>query len=100
MSNKSTQQKHATTTGNHPKELVKLIQQMSRRHHTLDVFSDFVELSAVSISNAIDKTQFEARERRYLEIVAKYTLEEVQTFPKMLAELVMSFEDETGRAQN
>jgi hypothetical protein len=96
MSNNSAQRKHETTAGNHPKELVKLIQQMSHRHHTLDVFSDFVELSALSISNAIDKTQFEARERRYLEIIAKYTPEEVQAFPKMLAELVMSFEDETA----
>src|SRR5471032_2979351 len=96
MSNNSAQRKHETTAGNHPKELVKLIQQMSHRHHTLDVFSDFVELSALSISNAIDKTQFEARERRYPEIIAKYTPEEVQAFPKMLAELVMSFEDETA----
>src|SRR5471032_718428 len=96
MLNKSAQRHHETTAGNHPKELVKLIQQMNHRHHTLDVFSDFVELSALSISNAIDKTQFEARERRYLEIIAKYTPEEVQAFPKMLAELVMSFEDQTA----
>jgi hypothetical protein len=96
MSNNSAQRKHETTAGNHPKELVKLIQQMSHRHHTLDVFSDFVELSALSISNAIDKRQFEARERRYFEIIAKYTPEEVQAFPRMLAELVLSFEDETA----
>src|SRR5476649_1763772 len=96
MSNNSAQRKHETTASNHPKELVKLIQQMSHRHHTLDVFSDFVELSALSISNAIDRRQFEARERRYFEIIAKYTREEVQVFPRMLAELVLSFEDETA----
>jgi hypothetical protein len=74
--------------GAHCKELASLLRDNARRHRLHEVFSDFCELGALSISNAIDKTQFDAREARYLQIVGRYETEEVHRFPRMLAVLV------------
>jgi len=78
----------------HQKELVKLINGISYRHSHWQVFSDFVEMGAISFSNAIDTAQRAAREARYMEIVKRYKPEEVQSFPHMLAELTMALEEE------
>jgi hypothetical protein len=92
MSRKSAERKHDATADDHQRELVKLIRSFSHGHHLHSVFSDFVELSALAISNSVDRTQFEAREKRYLDIVGKYTKDEVQRFPQMLGLLTLSFE--------
>jgi hypothetical protein len=78
----------------HQKELLKLITGMAGRHGAWQVFADFVEMGAISISNAVDLTQRETRETRYLEIVKRYRADEIAKFPQMLAELVMALEDE------
>ncbi|MFM0411304.1 N-6 DNA methylase [Paraburkholderia dipogonis] len=92
MSKKCAQRKHDLTADSAQKELVKLIQSFSHSHRLHTVFSDFVELSALAISNSVDRAQFETREKRYLEIVRKYEREEVERFPQMLGLLVESFE--------
>lgn len=92
MSRNSAQRKHDLTADSAQKELVKLIQSFSYGHHLHTVFSDFVEMSALAISNSVDRAQFEAREKRYLDIVGKYKREEVERFPQMLGLLVESFE--------
>lgn len=92
MSKNSAQRKHDLTADSCQKELVKLIQSFSYGHHLHTVFSDFVELSALAISNSVDRAQFDAREKRYLDIVGKYKREEVAKFPQMLGLLVESFE--------
>lgn len=74
--------------GSHCKELSSLLRDNSHRHRLHSVFSDFCELAALSISNAVDRTQYDAREARYLQIVGTYSPEEVQRFPRMLAVLV------------
>lgn len=76
----------------HRKSLIKLIEANGYKHSHWHVFSDFVELAAISISNAVDLTRREAREARYLEIVSKYEREEVERFPRMLGELVAELE--------
>ena len=53
----------------HRKEIVKSIVNLSQRHSRHQVFRDWVEMSAISIANAVDKAQFEQREARYLDIV-------------------------------
>jgi hypothetical protein len=80
-----------------PRELEKLtrmIEELGDRHDTHRVFNDFCEMAAISISNAVDRAQREAREARYMEIIGYYKRrpEDVQLFPKMLAELVMALE--------
>jgi type I restriction-modification system DNA methylase subunit len=76
----------------HKKNLVKLIVQASYRHGTWKVFSDFVELSALTISNSVDKMQFKVRETRYLDIISSYDSKEKELFPNMFAELVQALE--------
>ncbi|WP_413705620.1 N-6 DNA methylase [Ralstonia sp. Ralssp110] len=71
---------------------MKLIEQCARRHRRHEVFRDFCELAALSISNRVDLLQYEAREARYLEIVKHYEREEAECFPRMLGCLVGSLE--------
>lgn len=73
--------------------MVKLIQQLSYRHSTSKVFADFVEMSALAFSNAVDKSQFDEREKRYLDIVGRYQKEEVYEFPKLLGMLTNHLEE-------
>lgn len=83
------------------RQLVRRIEQLAHRHSPWNVFSDFVELSAISISNAVDLVHAEQREARYMEIVKRYTSEELAAFPEMLAALVdaleCGFDDVLGR---
>ncbi|MGF6649599.1 hypothetical protein OKW34_000161 [Paraburkholderia youngii] len=92
MSRKSAERKHEQTGDAHQKNLVALIKRFSYGHHTHTVFSDFLEMCALSISNSVDLKQFEPREKRYLEIIGKYSPTEQALFPQMLGELTLSFE--------
>ncbi|WP_259015517.1 N-6 DNA methylase [Emticicia fluvialis] len=74
-------------------DMVKLIRQLSYRHRTHKVFSDFVEMSAIALSNATDKAHFEPREDRYLEIVKNYNQEELNEFSNLLGLLVNHLEE-------
>lgn len=61
----------------------KLLRANAHRHRAYSVFCDFCELSAIAISNAVDRLNFDVREARYLEIVGKYEREEVSRFQQM-----------------
>lgn len=74
------------------KELVALIKGMAPRWGFRDVFTDFIELSSLSISNVVDKAQLDAREARYLQIAKKYPREDMERFPRMLACLTLAME--------
>lgn len=92
MSKKRVTAGHPVSGDVHQQALVDLIQNFPAAHRTYSVFSDFVELSALSISNSVDRQQFVVREKRYLDIVQKYSKDEIERFPRMFAELVLSFE--------
>lgn len=74
------------------KPLVGLIEQAARRHSTWQVFSDFLEMSAISISNPVDPVHWEEREKHYMDIIKRYSRKELDLFPQMLAELVEALE--------
>lgn len=76
----------------HRKVIVKMIEDLSRRHNRHQVFRDFVLMIATAMSNAVDLRNRESREAMYMEAVRRYTPEELQAFPKMSAELVMAME--------
>ena len=78
----------------HAAKLKKLIEETSRRHNTWQVFQDFVAMSAISIRNAVDFRDRDAYEEQYLAIVKRYDREEIEIFPKMLAELTLALEDD------
>lgn len=75
-------------TGSHAKDMGDLLRQNARRHRLDRVFSDFCELSALSLSNAVDPIHREEREERYMRIIADYEPEEIHRFPQVLALLV------------
>ena len=56
------------------KEMKKTIHGISSRHGTWKVFSDFITMAAVSISNSVDKENYDTREELYMSIVKKYKL--------------------------
>ena len=76
----------------HRQTIVKLFRSFAYRHDTYKLFTDFCELAALSLANAVDLSQREGREARYLEIVRGYTREEVELFPRVLAEVTLGLE--------
>jgi len=67
------------------KEFLQTFRRLTYHHQSWRVWSDFVEMAACAISNRVDMTRYEAREKRYLEIVRAYEREEVEEFPRLLA---------------
>jgi hypothetical protein len=76
------------------KELLKLFGSLAYRHSAWQVFVDFAEAAAISLSNAVDWPQRDAREERYMAIVKRYKPDELAAFPKMLGEVVLALEEE------
>ena len=79
-------------------KLTKLITDLAYKYGVHDIFSDFVEMAAISISNAVDKQQFGVREERYMRIVKRYTKDEARQFSMMLGALVDEMENTGGQA--
>lgn len=82
------------TYDDHKKAFVKLIAQAAYRHDTYRVFSDFVEMAAISIANRLHRD--ESREQRYMQIVSDYEPAEAALFPKMLGHIAMALDCEFG----
>ncbi|PZQ63315.1 MAG: hypothetical protein DI563_28035 [Variovorax paradoxus] len=60
----------------HAKALADLLHSNSRRHRLHQVFSDFCEMAAISMSNVVDQAHREKRERRYMTMIGRYDREE------------------------
>lgn len=92
--------KRISATSEHRKNFVKLIDKLAYRHNRWNMFNDFLEISAVAFNNAdiyhlaTDRKTWEEREERAKKTISKYTHEEQQIFPKLLAELTLQFEDD------
>ena len=70
----------------HRINIIKLIDEVGRRHDRRTVFRDFVTMSAVALCNA-DLRQAPAREELYMQTVRKYSREEAAHIAHMFAEL-------------
>jgi type I restriction-modification system DNA methylase subunit len=79
-------------TNNSINNIIKLIQKLGYRHQTWQVFSDFLELCALSISNSVDWPRKEEREKRYLDTISRYDSKEQAIFPELYGELVLALE--------
>lgn len=78
----------------HQKELLRLLGSLAYRHSNWQVFADFAEAAAISLSNAVDWRQRDKREERYMQLIKRYERDELAKFPQMLAELTLALEDE------
>lgn len=65
---------------NYNDEIIKKINQMSGKYSTYELFSDWIEMHALSIANTIKSDIWNYREEQYLKIVHKYTRDELKNF--------------------
>lgn len=65
---------------NYNDEIIKKINQMSGKYSTYELFSDWIEMHALSIANTIKSDIWNYREEQYLKIVHKYTQDELKNF--------------------
>ena len=79
--------------GQHQKELAKILREVAERHTLWQVFSDFLAMAALSISNSMDKRQFDQREAEYMQIVGRYSKAEANLIAHGLAHVVMGLEE-------
>lgn len=77
------------------REFIKDFNSLSVSHNAWTVWQDFVDMSAYSLVNTVDKRDevWKKREAAYLEIVKKYSHEELDTIVKLFATTVMALED-------
>ena len=76
------------------KEFIKTVNAIARRYTPEHVFTDFVTMAAMSISNAVDFKQ--EREKKYLDLSRKYEPDELARFPELLAIATEGFESQFG----
>ncbi|PHV10033.1 N-6 DNA methylase [Chitinimonas sp. BJB300] len=84
--------RNGVTGSEHKQAFAKLVEQNAQKHSKQEVFSDFCEMSAISISNAVDRTRRDEREARYLDIAKRYNTDELNRFAEMLAHVVLELE--------
>lgn len=84
------------------KAVMSLLRDNARRRHLYEVFSDFIEMVALTLSNGCDLAQYDKREARYMEIVKRYEADEIDRMAKAMGALVAAielvrFDDVLGR---
>lgn len=75
----------------HQKEIVRLIRQVAHTRGIDRVWSDWVEICAIALARA-DLAQREAREQRYLQVIAQYERAELDLLVRAFSHLVMAYE--------
>lgn len=75
------------------KEFLRVFKQLTYRHRAWDIWRDFIVMFACSLSNPVDKSHYDKREKRYLKIIKKYSKQEQKLFPELVAQTVLALED-------
>ena len=68
--------KNDNKTLDYKKEFLKTFKSLTYSHQSWNIWNDFVTMLACSISNSVDKTHYDEREKLYLSIIEKYNKEE------------------------
>lgn len=77
---------------NNFKKLMQLLKALGIRHGISKVFSDFIQICAISISNSVDNIHKDSREKEYLQTVSSYSKEELNSLVEGFTCLVMILE--------
>lgn len=89
--------KRVSKTDMRQTDLQKTILSMSGRYTAYEIFMDWIQCSAIAVQNSLcqihDKL-WQSREEDYRRIINKYSKEEREKFPVMLAWLVEELEDD------
>lgn len=75
-------------------EIIKSMQKMSGKYSVYGIFSDWVQMLSLAISNSIDLIHREERERQYLDIAKKYTPDEMKEICDLTGMLTSAAEQE------
>lgn len=70
------------------KEIIKILRGMTGKWGLYSLWRDFLVLAACTISNSVDKNQWQKREDMYMQTIKKYEKEEANKFAEMLALVV------------
>jgi type I restriction-modification system DNA methylase subunit len=76
----------------HKKEMIKYFMELSSRHNLWTVYSDFLEVAAISIRNSVDFSCKDKSEENYKKIMGNYNDKEKAIFPKIFGELSKALE--------
>lgn len=74
------------------KEFAKLFDTVCQRHNRWTVFSDFVHMAAICISNTVDREHAEEREKAYMRMAGTYDKKELLCFSQMLGEITLGLD--------
>lgn len=74
-------------------DFLKIFKQLTNRHGTWSIWSDAICMFAYSISNAVDKSNYDKREAQYMNIIKKYNKKERDLFQELLSIIVMALEE-------
>lgn len=74
------------------KEILRLFDEACYGQSRWQTWADFIMMAAISISNAVDKSNAEPREKTYMSIASKYKPRALDNFAKMFAAIVESME--------
>ena len=66
------------------KEFCCLIDRYAYRYSRWQIWNDFLYLSAAALANVFPIPEREEREKQYLSVIGRYTVEEQKIFPEML----------------
>ncbi len=81
----------------HKQNMKRFFESMTYRFNTYELFSDCIELCAISLQNAFNKTfdpkRYDVLEKRYFEIIKRYSKDEMTEISKCLAWLVLEYEE-------
>lgn len=92
MATKAQQRNFLNSADEHQMVIVKIIRELSRSRGIDRIWSDWVEMGALAMANAVDKAQFEKREKRYMEIISHYKKDEVHQLAEAFAHLVQCWD--------
>ena len=62
--------------------MLKMFNRLNYKHTTWEVYSDFIELSTLAINSAAQIINKGKNDKRYFEIMKKYSKEELRTTAK------------------
>lgn len=92
MATKAQQRKFLQSADERQQAIVKILRDLSRTHGLDRTWSDWTEMGALALANAVDRTQFDKREARYLEIVGHYAQDELPRLVEAFALLVQCWD--------
>lgn len=77
------------------REIVKILETNAGdgRRRVSEVFEHFIEVTALTIRNSVDKFEWDEREQRYLELVGVYSRDDLDRFAKAMALLSIELGD-------